>query len=380
MKKSTTLLIAIFLFSINSFAQRAKEMTIYKSDQTQIQVKGNFVYENDYIKAIQSDSKTISASNINKVILGSDVFVVKNVEDKNYLFQEIEKGTLSLYQGKNNYYLENEKHGLREVPVRDITGSKKFNSGTVSLFINNCKSAVNLLSNKASSLTVQNLKQIVQTYNSCDLQEEIQISDKVIEKSLRPDGKLQFGLTAGFLSLNTDYSNLIDANETTIGMFTAGAKLYFHTNWLKKHRVDFNFSVDYAFAAEQVVQGRGIYSVASKTSFVNGMFGVNYVLSDLNSMFKPYFGISAGLLFDAGSEVKQRPNVQGLSTISYDTKSQIAYNLNVGTVIEVFNQELDFLIAYQPKLKMPIAAGSELVDIDTNYEISGLNFRLTYMF
>jgi len=379
MKKFATLIIVFTVFSLNSLAQRAKEMTIYKSDQTQIQVKGNFVYENDYIKAIQSDSETINASNINRVILGSEVFVAKNVDDKNYLFQEIEKGTLSLYKGKRNYYLENEKHGLREVPERDITGSQIFNSGTVSLFINNCKSAVNLLSNKASSLTVQNLNEIVKAYNSCDLQSDVQLSDKVIEESLRKDGKLQFGLTAGFLHLNTDYSNVLNVDETSIGLFTVGAKLYFHTNWLKKNRIDFNFSVDYALRAEQQIESE-LFTLQSKTSFVNAMFGANYVLSDLNSMFKPYLGISAGLLFDAGSEVNLKANSSGNSSLYYDGKSQIAYNLNVGTVIEVFSQEIDFLIAYQPKLKMPIFAGSELVSIDTHYEISGLNFRLTYMF
>ena len=379
MKKLATLIIVFTIFSLNSFAQRTKEMTIYKSDQTQIQVKGNFVYENDYIQAIQTDSKTINASDIDKVILGSEVFVVKNVDDKNYLFQEIEKGILSLYKGESNYYLENEKHGLREVPERDITGSKIFNSGTVSLFINNCKSAVNLLSNKASSLTVQNLKEIVKTYNSCDLQSDIQISDKVIEESLRKDGKLQFGLTAGFLHLNTNYSNVIDVDETSIGLFTVGAKLYFRTNWLKKNSIDFNFSVDYALNAEQQIAS-DLYTLQSKTSFVNAMFGVNYALSDLNSIFKPYFGISAGLLFDSGSEVNLIANSSGNPSLYYDGKSQIAYNLNVGTTIEAFNQEFDFLIAYQPKLKMPIESSTELVSLDAKYEISGLNFRLTYMF
>lgn len=379
MKKLATLIIVFTISSLNSFAQKAKEMTIYKSDQTQIQVKGNFVYENDYIKAIQSDNKTINASNINKVILGSDVFVVKNVEDKNYLFQEIEKGTLSLYKGKSNYYLENDKHGLREVPERDVYGSKRFNSGTVSLFINNCKSAVNLLSNKASSLTVQNLKEIVKSYNSCDLQSEMQISDKVIEESLRKEGKLQFGLTAGFLHLNTDYSNVLDVDETNIGLFTVGAKLYFHTNWLKKNRIDFNFSVDYALSAEQQIESN-LFTLQSKTSYVNAMFGANYVLSDLNSMFKPYFGVSAGLLFDAGSEVNLIANSSASPSLYYEGISQITYNLNVGTVIEVFNKEIDFLIAYQPKLNMPIEAGTELISLDAHYEISGLNFRLTYMF
>ena len=201
MKKSTILIIVLTVFSLNSFAQRAKEMTIYKSDQTQIQVKGNFVYQNDYIKAIQSESKTINASIIDKVIIGTQVYVVKNVEDDTYLFQEISKGTLSLYKGESNYYLENEKHGLREIPEKNGTGTQTFNSGTVSLYINNCNAAVNELSKKAKNLTFQYLKQIVNTYNSCDLQEEIQISDKVIEESLRKDGELQFGLTAGFLQI-----------------------------------------------------------------------------------------------------------------------------------------------------------------------------------
>ncbi len=379
MKKSTILIVVLTVFSLNFYAQRAKEMTIYKSDQTQIQVKGNFEYENDFIKAVRSENKTFKSENIDKVVSGTNVYVIKNIEGKNYLFQEIVNGTLSLYKGKSNYYLENEKHGLREIPERDITGSKIFNSGTVSLFINNCKSAVNLLSNKASSLTIQNLKEVVKTYNSCNLQEDIQIADKVIEESLRPDGKLQFGLTAGFLHLNTDYSNVLDVDETSIGLITVGAKLYFRTNWLKKNRVDFNFSVDYALGVEQQIES-DLYNLQSKTSFVNTMFGVNYVLSDLNSIFKPYFGVSAGFLFDAGSEVNLIANSSGNPSLYYDGKSQIAYNLNVGTTIEAFNQEFDFLIAYQPKLKMPIESSTELVSLDAKYEISGLNFRLTYVF
>ena len=378
MKKLASLIIVFTVFSLNSFAQRANEMTIYKSDQTQIQVKGNFVYENDYIKAIQYGSKTINASNINKVILDSDVFVVKNVYDRNYLFQEIEKGILSLYKGKSNYYLENEKNGLRKIPEISSTNSHVFKSGTVSLYINNCNAAVNQLSKRASNLGLRYLKQIIATYNSCDLQENIQIADKVIEESLRKDDVVQFGLTAGYLYLNTDYGNILNVDVTSIGLITIGAKLYLSTSWLEKNRIDFNFSVDYAFSAEQEIAG-DLYRLQSETSFVNAMFGVNYVLSDLNSMFKPYFGVSAGLLLDAGSEVLLSSYTQSPS-LSYGGGSHIAYNLNVGTVIEVFNQELDFLIAYQPKLEIPLGANSGFGIPDEHYEISSLNFRLTYMF
>ena len=379
MKKGTLLFITVLFLSSNSFSQRVKEMTVFMSNQKQENVSGTFIYENDFIKSIHYDTKNIVVESIEKVIVDKEVYVSIRIKSKKYLFQQIITGNLSLYKGKDKYYLKNDKHGLREIPTKRLGSSKVFNSGTVSLYINYCKEAVDELSVRAGNLSLQYLKNIVKTYNSCDLQSEVQISDKTLEESFRKEGKIKFGVTAGFLHLKTEFGQVLGVDATNIGLFTVGAKLYFHTNWLRKNRIDFNFSADYAMGGTQQIRG-DLYTLQSKTSFINTMFGVNYTLSDLKGFFKPYL-VSAGMLIDAGSFANLIPNTVGtVPELSYGGNSQIAYNLNVGTLLTVFNQEFDFLVAFQPKLNMPLDNKNTLLFKEGSYSISGLNFRLTYLF
>jgi len=380
MKKGTLLFITVLFLGTSSFSQRIKEMAIFMSNQKEEHVSGTFIYENDFIKSIQYDTKNIGVESVEKVIVDKEVYVSLSVKSKKYLFQQIISGDLSLYKGKDKYYLKSEKHGLREIPTKKLGSSDVFNSGTVSLYINYCKEAVNELSVRAGNFTLQYLKKVVKIYNSCDLQSELQISDKIIEESFRKESKIQFGATAGFLHLKTEYNQVLEVDATNIGSFTLGAKLYFHTNWLRKNRIDFIFSADYAMGGTQQIKG-DLYTLQSKTSFVNTMFGVNYTLSDLKGVFKPYLGVSAGMLIDAGSFVNLRPNAAGVvPELSYDGKSQIAYNLNAGTLLTVFNQEFDFLVAFQPKLDMPLESKNTVLAREGSYSISGINFRLTYLF
>ncbi len=374
-------LFAIFFLSLNSFTQQSKEITIFKTDNTQIIALGTFIYENDLIKAIHFKSvpsglNSNNLENVQKVIEGENVYLIKDYNGKKYLIQQISNGVLSLYKGRKSYYLENTEYGLRILPKNENTYNTAFKSGTVSVFINNCKPAVNELSKNASNLTLQDLKNLINTYNSCSLQDDIQVSDKVVTESMRPEEKIEFGVFVGFLNLNTDYSQIINASSTNIGMASFGVKVYFHTNFLNNN-LDFNISADYFAPAKQQIIGSE-YTLQSETQFITCMVEMNYVLNQVSTTFKPYFGVSGGILFDK-SYVKLRPITSGQEE-NYNGLNEFTYTINVGTVINVFNQKFDFLIALQPSLNRRIRKTAGINFDDSNYTTKGINFKLAYIF
>lgn len=76
-------LFLIFLINFKSYTQNFKDMTIFKDDNTQINVSGNFIYENNLIQGIHFDNSEFNFNssyltnleNITKVIFNKKIFI-----------------------------------------------------------------------------------------------------------------------------------------------------------------------------------------------------------------------------------------------------------------------------------------------------------------
>ena len=90
--------------------------------------------------------------------------------------------------------------------------------------------AVNELQNRATNLNLSNLKKIIKVYNNCELSSETQISDRKIEKSLKPDEKVKFGLSLGFMNLKNNYDKLIAVDNDNLLLTSVGAIVFFNSN------------------------------------------------------------------------------------------------------------------------------------------------------
>lgn len=368
----------ITLLSLNSFSQQLMNMTIFKTDSSQIKTSGIFIYENDLIKNIRFENSNSNLDNITKVVIEDKSYLVKDYGWGRYLFLQISSGELSLYKSKSNYYLENSKFGLKEIAKKEYLNYPVFKSGVVSLFINNCKLAVNKLEQNATNLTLRNLKNIIKIYNSCNLESEIQIADEAIEKSMAPIEKIEFGVSLGLMNLNTDYNNIIDISATNTILTSVGAKLYFHSNMLDEN-LDFNISLDYFMKNKQKINNLD-YTLYSETQLTKLMLGTNYLFNNLNTNIKPYIGISGGIILNSNSSIFLTSNSNSLTYTNYTTNNELCYNINAGAVFNILNQKIDFLIEYQPKLDMSILKSSSLNTENNSYNITGISFRLTYVF
>lgn len=355
-------------------------MTIFKNDNTQVIVSGKFIYENHLIQGIQlqnSEYILFNLEDITKVIFKNNIFLVKNYNSKKYLFLQISKGVLSLYKDKENYYLESQKFDLKEIPKNESLGLTVFKPGIVSVFINNCKLAVNALQNKTTNLTLSNLKKIINIYNDCNLSSEIQISDKVFEESNKPNDEINFGLSFGLMSLKNNYDNIIAVDKSNLNLPSVGVKVYFSPNILAYNDLNFNLSLDYFFKGQQLLYSSDSV-LFTQIQFVKTTLGVIYKFNNLNTKIKPYIGTSGGFLFH--NSKSRLSSSSSFSTINYQHNNALIYSINTGAVFKIFNKDIDFLIEFQPKLNSHVLRKSDLTEKDETYSFSSINFSLTYMF
>lgn len=379
-------LFLIFLINFKSYTQKFKDMTIFKNDNTQINVSGIFTYENSLIQGIHfenskynlNSSSLINLENITKVIFNNNIFLVKNYNSKKYLFLQISNGVLSLYKDKKKYYLESQEFSLKEIPEREHLSRTFFKSGIVSVFINKCKLAVNELQKRAKNLNLSNLKKIIKVYNDCNLSSEIQISDRIIEESMKPDEKVKFGLSFGLMNLKNNYDNLIVFDNDNLYLRSVGAKVFFNSNILKYNDLNFNISMDYFLKGQQKFDNSEL-ALLSQIQFIKATLGFSYKFTNLKTKIKPYIGTSAGFIFH-NSKTRLSSKTAGSFLINYNHNNTLIYSINTGIVFKIFNKDINFLIEYQPDLKSSLLKKSDLNQKDSSYTFSSLNFNLTYIF
>jgi hypothetical protein len=384
--KTILTLFLIFLINFKSYTQNFKDMTIFKDDNTQINVSGNFIYENNLIQGIHFDNSEFNFNssyltnleNITKVIFNKKIFLVKNYNSKKYLFLQVSNGALSLYKDKKNYYLESQKINLKEIPKRERLKRSFFKSGIVSVFINKCKTAVNELQNRATNLNLSNLKKIIKVYNNCNVSNEIQISDRIIEESLKAKEKVQFGLSFGLMNLKNSYDKIIAVDNDNLNLTSVGAKVFFNSNMLKYNDLNFNLSLDYFFEGQQRFNNTET-ALSSQIQFIKTTLGASYKFTNLNTNIKPYIGTSAGFIFH-NSALRLSSRTAGSFIVNYNHNNALIYSVNAGIVFTIFNKDIDFLIEYQPNLNASLLKKSDINQRDESYRFRSLNFNMTYIF
>ncbi|PHS09473.1 MAG: hypothetical protein COA88_04630 [Kordia sp.] len=373
--------IILITTSLISYSQSFNTITITKKDNSQVELLGRFIYNsNNFIeKIITKKNATQVNYNINTIIQvqkKNETYIAKTINKKTYLLKQIIEGSLSLYKNKKDYFLENSEFELKKIPYNSKDGLtlNTFKYGVISLFINKCKPATEEAYRQGNSLSISDLKRIVTSYNSCDLSNDIIIPNTVIENINTPNDVVNFAISLSNFNLKTDFSTLSKNTTDNLNLFSVGAKIYFNTNILNKSLV-FHFSSDYYFGKDKKINT----SVYNKTSFLSTMVGVNYIFRSLNKTFKPYIGMKGGMYFNNKSYVIVKSNIAFLPNTIYKTNNELAYTFHAGTLISVFNQEIDFMINYQPKLDFNLRS-SGLNQKTKSYTISGLNFKLSYLF
>jgi len=376
--KKRILTLFVILITSNIFSQLYKNMTVYKKDNSQSEVYARFIFENSLIKGIKSKLKTplFKIDDISKIIIKDKLYTVKEYANDKYLFQQIIEGNLSLYKDREQFYLENAEYKLRVLPIKkDILKKVLFEPGTISVFVNKCNSTANYLHNENFYLSFSKLKEIIAIYNTCSVQEEIQVSKKIITESNRKDQKLQFGASIGLMNLNLNLDNFQNTSSENMSTISIGGKLYFMAN-SKNKGLNLNLAIDYLLGSKKQINIEQ-NSIIIKTQFISTLFGVNYSFGYLKENFNPYAGISAGTILNSRSYVNY---VSKSGIISYYGVIQYVYQLNAGVIINLFGKKIDFTLTYQPTKKMSLSSENIGTNITKAYDVSALNIRLTYIF
>lgn len=378
------MLFIVFFLTLNVYSQSSKSVTVYKSDNTQLTFTGDFSYKKGKIKTYSKKEGKIGANiydvnDIIKVVDDKGVYEVKNFENSKQLFKEVIKGELSLYRDvydENKYYLENSEIPLKKLPLLENINFITFKTGTVLLFINKCKSASNLLY-KNPSITLFRLRKIIEKYNECKLETQLEIADKVIEESNKPKETLELGLSFGLMNSKINYGNIVTATKNNINYFLGG-KLFFNSNILKKNELRLDLSFDYFFKQKSIIENTD-YKLSHDMQRSRISLGINYVFRNISPVIRPYVGVSGGIMINSKSKI----NFQDFNSIvkykTYLENNYFPYSLRVGALVNVFSQVVDVLVSYYPVVSNPLKGANALSVNDYYYTISGMSLRVTYI-
>ena len=380
----------IFLYLLSTtliFAQNNNSTTIYFKDGSTKQFE-KVKFENnaeDYIIGVEvknaDDNKTIyHLTDIVSVKENTTKHVTKQYKKNLYLLEEVIVGSLSLYKSGAHYFLENDENGLREISkvIIDQTTLNRYDYATLSIFVNKCKAAQEKAYNKNNSISISVLKSVVNTYNSCNLSEDIQFAENVITLANAPSEFIEVGINVGYGFLNTKFDDLSPGVSNQYGTPVIGAQVYFNTNILEK-RLSFLFLVDYSLPKEFKSNDNKI-NLKTKLSYVHAMLGTRYTFNNINKAFSPYVGLNGGLILSNMSDITFQPAIYGAQKIGYKSKYKLSFNLNAGTYIHLGNKKIDFNIMYQPENEIQIISNDNLTTIENNYKLSGFQLKATYVF
>lgn len=374
-------IIAFSLFTCFMFSQGYKTVQIKNNDGTTTSALAKLDYNNDKLitglifKSIENDlASTFNLKSLNHLTYGEKKYVTKSFNSRNYLFEEIISGELSMYKSRDRYFLIKDELQLREVPLKYKNSYRQnLNYGIISVFINDCQSTQDFAYSKNSSITPIVLEKIVTDYNNCSKSEGVSMATQAINDATIENDKIGFGISVGYALLNADFNNFAENTEASINTPTIGAKLFVYTNALN-NGLFFNFTADYFLAKEQNITP----SITSKTSFLSGFAGINYQYKSNNKTFTPFIGVNGGLLMSTGSKVNEK---QPSYDLVYDVDNVFTFNIHLGTFIHVFKQKIEADFIYQPTMKFNLDNSSSITgDLNRSYDVSGMHFKISYCF
>ncbi|MCX7550039.1 hypothetical protein [Xanthomarina sp. F2636L] len=384
MKK--TILIYLILCSTYGFAQNNSSTITFKDGSKKQFDKVSFEYNTeDFIvglktKTANNDKTDISLNDVVSLRKNNVNYKTRQYKKSLYLLEEVSKSTLSLYKSGKNYFLENEEYGLKEIPrvVIDEKTLNRFDYATLSVFVNKCQEAQELAYNKNQSISISVLKDVVETFNTCNLSEDTQFATNIIELANAPSEIIEIGVNIGYSFLNTTFDDLSPGVSNNYGTPVIGAQVYFNTNMLEK-RLGFIILVDYSLP-KKFNSSENLIHLKSELSYITGMIGTRYTFNNISKTFSPYIGFNGGFIFNSMSSVSVQDAVFGAQLINFDSTNKLAYNLGIGSYIHFGKQKIDFNLTYQPENKFEVVSTDNLSRIEGYYKMSGFQLKATYVF
>ena len=377
-----------FLFYVTfTFAQKNNSTTIYYNNGESKQLnKAHLTYNSkDFIVGVEAKTDAnkkiqYDLAGVTKVNHDATTYIIKSYKKKLYLFEELISGSISLYKSGEHFFIENEEHGFREIEKKVVDGLtlKTFSYATLSIYVNKCKEAQENAYNQYDSITISNLKAIIETYNNCNLSEDTQFATNVITQANEPSEFIEIGINVGFNFLNTDFNELSQGVSNSFGTPVIGAQIYMNTNMFNKS-LGFIAIVDYSLPKEFNSTSNSIF-LNTKTAYLSTMIGVRYTFNNINKTFSPYLGFNSGFLFNSMSYVTKQQNTVGAAIIDFDTTNELTYNFSVGSYIKFGKQKLDFNIMYQPEINFGLEATDNLSRLVSYYSVSGFQLKASYIF
>ncbi|HLV39310.1 hypothetical protein [Xanthomarina sp.] len=377
----------IFVFFATFISAQNNLPTITFKDSSQKQFKrASFNYNNEnYIigiktKTSNNDNSSYNISEISSFKNDGTNYIIKQYKSNTYLFEEVIKGSLSVYKSGSHYFLENEEHGFREILEVVNNGKKlnKFDHATLSIFVNKCKAAQEQTYNKSESISYSVLKSIVEAYNSCNLSDDVQFASNVIELSNAPKEVIEVGVSVGYNFLNNSFDNLSSGVTNSYGTPVIGAQVYFNTNMLKKNIV-FVLLVDYSFPNEfKSTQNSTI--LKTDLSYLTTMIGARYTFNNINKTLTPYLGFNGGIIVNSMSSVSNQQNSPDSELYNFESTNKPTCSFGAGTYVHIGKQKIDFNLTYQPEVKFLLLSTNILHKDNNYYKSSGFQLKATYVF
>ncbi|MCX7547180.1 hypothetical protein OS188_04350 [Xanthomarina sp. F1114] len=383
----TPIFLLLIFFSTFVFAQNKNLPTITFKDGSKVQFKKtSFNLDSDsYIIGIiaKTDNNVKTTYGVTEIESFNDNntrYVPRQYKNTIYLFEEVIIGALSVYKSGKHYFLNNDEHGFREIS-RVVVNDKelnKFEYATLSVYINKCKEAQEQAYNKSQVITFGTLQSIVNTYNNCNLNEDIQFATNVITEANAPKEVIEVGVNLGYNFLNTSFDKLSPGVNNNYGALVLGAQVYFNTNMLKNN-IGFVLLVDYTFPNEFKSSENSTFLKAD-LSYLTTMIGIRYTFNNMSKTFSPYLGFNGGFIFNSMATITEQQNIYGAPTYFYESSNKLASSFSAGTYIRFGKQKIDFNLTYQPETKFELINTHVLKSIFSYYKASGFQLKATYIF
>ena len=378
------ILTLVFVFiSTVSFSQN----TIFYSNGETKSLKKIVLKFDDYgdlassLKTVNhvGDSGEENLINVNKVRVDDVLYTVKNYKGKPSLFEPIVIGNLSLFKGKQMYYLENDDYEVREFPKKVVDGLElnRFEFSTLSVFINKCKAAQNEAYLNVNKLTLKQVKDIIAIYNNCNLSDDVQIADEVVEEVNKPNEFLELGISVGYNFMKSSFEDISPGVSNSFGTPVVGAQVYFNSNLIKK-QLGFIASVDYLFGNKFSTFANSTY-IDSKASYIEVAAGTRFTFKNISSTIQPYLGASGRTVFVLNSYLYTQGNQIGDPLMKYKTENGFGLSASAGFYLNLGKHKIDVALSYLPEVDFKVSSHSLVTEKTSQYTLSGFQIKATYI-
>lgn len=370
----------LLFFATQSFSQNLK-ITYTNGTTTSIEGKLKADKYGFYNEIITKDNNNINVNTLTTIISKKKKYVVKRFGLKYFAFESIiENDNMSLYKSKNKYFIESLDYELSEIPFKEKNGYtfSVFDAGILGVYVNKCQATQNYIHDNFYTMRVSNLKKVIKSYNACNLETTSTVSEKAIIEASKPGEIVDLGITIGNSFLSMDYNGAYVNHKENYSLFQLGAIITFKPNILKR-KLNYSFTLNYMFSKENDFFADN-KNTSVKHGYIETLLGVNYLFLDPESKTNPYIGVAGGLLINNGSFINIKPATSGASGVNYKGYTELMFNINAGVLVNILDEKFNVNLSYIPKTKLGLESYRNLEEDYPNYNLSGINLRVSYYF